>query len=244
MGRTASLKKLIINCEHWIDDAIILYAEHFRGYVFNRFQSKTFIANNTLNLTEYKPMTMSKEDIKQKYGILTKKNIIYMGRIQRRRHLEHLVQAFHMLNMQDVGLILVGSDNQGILKRIEGRNIYKLGPVYGEESLNLLSTSDVYCLPSSVGLSIVDAFYCGLPIVTEKVLHGPEIMYFKEAVNGFMVPEGDILQLAAKLRLLLTDDILRQRFSHAAKNEIMTTGHIDRMCEGFIKALQYVCKKR
>jgi glycosyltransferase involved in cell wall biosynthesis len=244
MGPTAFFKKIIINGEHWIDDGIILYAEQFREYVFRRFQSKTFVANNTLNLTEYKPAAVSREEIKQKYGIATRKNIVYMGRIQPRRHLEHLIQAYQMLDMEDIGLILVGTDDQGILSEFNGRNIYKLGPLFGEESLALLSASDVYCLPSSVGLSIVDAFYCGLPMVTENVVHGPEIMYLKEGVNGFMVPEGDILQLAAKLKLLLADDALRQRFSLAARQEIMTTGHIHRMCEGFLSALQYVCGQK
>jgi glycosyltransferase involved in cell wall biosynthesis len=97
----------------------------------------------------------------------------------------------------------------------------------------------VYCLPGAIGLSIVDAFYCGLPVVTENVVHGPEIMYLKDGVNGFITPVGDIPQLTAMLKMLLTDDVLRRRFSLAAKSEIMTNGHIDRMCEGFRDALNF-----
>lgn len=238
----AFIKKLVYNFEHWIDDAVILYAEQLRKYVFNRFQSKTFIANNTLNLAEYQPLSLSKEDVKRKYGIYTRKNIIYMGRMQRRKFLDHLILAFHTLDMKEVGLILVGPDNDGILKNVEGGNIYKIGPVYGEESLYLLSASDVYCMPGSIGLSIVDAFYCGLPVVTEDVVHGPEIIYLKDGINGYIIPKGNIPLLTAKLRLLLMDDALRERFSQAARKEIMTSGHIDRMCEGFRNALQYVCK--
>jgi glycosyltransferase involved in cell wall biosynthesis len=236
------IKNLAYNLEHWIDDAVILYAEHLGRYVWSRFQAKTFVANNTLNLTTYKFLRRPKEEVKYKYGIFTNKNIVCMGRMQRRKRIDDLIQAFRMLDMEDVGLILAGPDSEGILKRIEGRNIFKLGPVYGEESLDLLSASDVYCLPGAIGLSIVDAFYCGLPVLTENVLHGPEIMYLKDGINGFMIPKGDIPQLAVKLKVLLTDDALRERFSQAAKHEIMTSGHIDRMCEGFRNALQYVCK--
>lgn len=236
------IKILFCNFEHWIDDAVILYAEHLRKYVFKRFQSKTFVANNTLNLTTYKPICRAKEEVKRRYGISTNRNIICMGRMQRRKRIDDLVQAFRLLDMEDVGLILAGADSEGIMKRIEGRNIFKAGPVYGEESLDLLSVSDVYCLPGSIGLGIVDAFYCGLPVITENVIHGPEIMYLRDGINGFMVPKGDIAQLAAKLKMLLTDDALRARFSQAARNEIMTNGHIDRMCEGFRDALEYVCK--
>lgn len=236
------IKNLVYNIEHFMDDAIILYAEHQRKYVCNRFQRKIFVANNTLNLTTYKPFRRFNVDVKKKYGISTSKNIICMGRMQRRKRIDDLIQAFRMLNMEEVGLILVGPDSEGNLSNIEGENIFKLGPVYGEESLDLLSVSDVYCLPGSIGLSIVDAFYCGLPVVTENVMHGPEIMYLKDGINGYMIPEGDITQLAAKLKILLTDDALRAKFSQAARNEIMTNGHIERMCEGFRNALQYVCK--
>ena len=236
------IKSFVYNFEHWIDDAIILYAENLRKYICNRFQPKTFVANNTLNLTTYKPFRLLKEEVKGKYGIFTSKNIICMGRMQRRKRVDDLIQAFHLLNIDEVGLILAGPDSEGILGNIEGGNIFKLGPVYGEEGIDLLSVSDVYCLPGSIGLSIVDALYCGLPVVTENVIHGPEIMYLKDGINGFMIPKGDITQLAAKLKILLTDDPLREKFSQAAKNEILRSGHIDRMCEGFRNALQYVCK--
>jgi len=237
------IKTFVLNVlEHWVDDAIILYAEHLRKYVWNRFQSKTFVANNTLNLTIYKHLRRPREDVKAKYGIYTNKNIICMGRMQRRKRIDDLIQSFRMLNMEDVGLILVGPDSEGILANVNGENIFKLGAVYAEESLDLLSASDVYCLPGHLGLSIVDAFYCGLPVVTENVMHAPEIMYLKDGVNGFMIPKGDINQLAAKLKTLLRDDALREKFSNAARKEIMTNGHIERMCEGFLNALQSVCK--
>lgn len=236
-----SIKSFICNfIEHSIDDAIILYAEHLKKYVWKCFQSKTFIANNTLDLTSYKSQRCPKDDIKTKYGIFTSKNIICMGRMQERKRIGDLIQSFHLLNMEDVGLILVGPDNDGILRNIVGKNIFKLGPVYGDESLDILSAADLYCLPGAIGLSIVDAFYCGLPVVTENVLHGPEIMYLKNGINGFIVAKDNVNELAAKLKMLLIDDVLRDRFSQAARNEIMTNGHIDRMCEGFESALQHV----
>lgn len=234
------LKLLAWNFDHWLDDAIILYADDFRRYVYRGFRSKIFIANNTLNLTETLPPQGSREDIKRRYGILTGKIIVYLGRIQRRRHLDHLVQAFGLLHLDDVGLVLAGTDEEGILSQIQGPNIFKLGPLYGEEALDLLSSSDVYCLPGAIGLSIVDAFFCGLPVVTEAGLHGPEIMYLKDGINGFIVAQGDIAQLAERLKRLLTDDRLRGQFSQAARQEILTAGHIDRLCEGFRDALAFV----
>jgi glycosyltransferase involved in cell wall biosynthesis len=240
----ALIKNLVYSLEHKINDAMILYAEHLRVYVSRRAQSKTFVANNTLNLTMHKSPRLPKEDIKKKYGIYTKKNIICIGRIQQRKRIGDLLQAFRLCNIEEAGLILVGPDSDGILENIEGGRVFKLGSVYGDDSLDLLSISDVYCLPGAIGLGIVDAFYCGLPAVTEDVNHGPEIMYLKDGINGFIVPKGNIALLAEKLRILLTDDALRELFSKAARTEVTTTGHIDRMCEGFLNALQYVCKSK
>ena len=39
---------------------------------------------------------------------------------------------------------------------------------------------DVYCIPGAIGLSIVDAQFCGLPVVTEDVDHGPRNNVFKK----------------------------------------------------------------
>jgi len=152
-----------------------------------------------------------------------------------------MFRAFELLNRSDVGLILVGPDSDGILQNVHSDNIYKLGPIYGDEMLDLLSAADVFCLPGAIGLSIVDAFYCGLPIVTEDGDVSPEIMYLKDGINGFVVQRGNVHQLAAKIEILLDDDKLRETFSRAAKNEISTNGHIDNLCRGFTDALRYVC---
>jgi len=238
------LKRFAYNIEFWLSDALILYGEHLKKNVNSRFYYKTFIANNTLYFNEYVSKSLDKKKCFSKYNISTAKNIICIGRMQKRKRLENLFKAFELMNLRNVGLILVGPDDDGILNEIQGMHVYKLGPIYGDERLDLLSAAEVFCLPGAVGLSIVDAFYCGLPLVTEDGEVSPEIMYLKDGVNGFIVPRGDVKQLADKLQLLLEDDMLRERFSKEARNEISTNGHIDRMCKGFSDALRFACYKR
>ena len=239
----SGIKNLAYAAEQAMSDAIILYAEHLRKYVPNRFQKKIFIANNTLCLGDSGLPQVEKESILKKYAIKTPKNIICMGRIQKRKRIEALVEALVYLNRPDFGLILVGPDPEGLLNRIEGGNIFKLGPIYGEEKFALLSSADVYCLPGAVGLSIVDAFHCGLPLITEEGDESAEIMYLKNGVNGFVVPRGNIPEMAEKLRLLLDNDALRRQFSDAAKREMAENGNIDKLCAGFRDALFFVTGK-
>ncbi len=165
-----------------------------------------------------------------------------MGRMQKRKRLDVLGKALALMNRPDIGLILVGPDTEGILDEIEGSNIYKLGPIYGHKKFDLLSASDIYCLPGAVGLSIIDAFHCGLPFVTEEGDESAEIMYLRNGINGFVVQRGDIEELAQKLLLLIDNDALRKRFSEAAKKEIQENASIEKLCAGFRDALYYATR--
>ena len=236
----AIIKNLAYGTEHACCDAIVLYAEHLRKYVAHRFQNKTFVANNTLAITYPGLPAGSKESVLKSYNIRTRKNIICMGRLQKRKRVGQLLKALRAMNRSDVGLILVGPDPEGVLEHVDDPNVYKLGPIYGDQCFDLLSAADVYCLPGAVGLSIVDAFYCGLPFVTEEGDESAEIGYLKHGVNGFIVPRGDVSELARMLLLLLDDDKLRLRFSEAARKEAVTNASMDKMCQGFLLALKYV----
>jgi len=236
----APIKNFAYAVEQGICDAIILYAEHLKKYVPKCYHKKIFIANNTL-YNEYPGLSpgTTRESVLSQYGIKTKKNIICMGRMQKRKRIDILVEALNYTNRKDIGLILVGPDTDEILDNIEGANIYKLGPIYCDSRFDLLAAADVYALPGAVGLSIVDAFHCGLPFVTEEGDESPEIMYLKNGINGFMVSQGNIQELSEKLLFLIDDEEVRKRFSYEAKKEIQENGSMEKMCAGFREALYY-----
>jgi len=239
----AMLKNAAYGTEHALCDSIILYAEHLKKYVARRFHRKIFVANNTLALTYPGLPAGHKERVLNSFNIHTRKNIICMGRFQKRKRVDRLVDALQMMNRPDIGLILVGPDTEGVLENVSGPNIYKLGPIYDDQRFDLLSAADVYCLPGAVGLSIVDAFHCGLPFVTEEGDESAEIAYLKHGENGFVVPQRDVKELARKLLLLLDDDDLRSRFSDAARKEAAVNASIEQLCEGFASALRYATSR-
>ncbi len=235
------LKNAAYSIQQEMCDAIILYAEHLKKHIPGRVHRKIFIANNTLCLSyNGLPAGTSRSDVLAKYGITTKKNIICVGRMQKRKKLEDLFKAVSLMNRPEVGLILVGPDPDGVLNGMDGGNIFKPGPVYGDEKLDLISSADVYCLPGAVGLSIVDAFYCGLPFVTEEGGESAEIMYLKDGVNGYIVPKDDVKALKDKLLFLLDHEEVLRSFSLAARREIARNGNMDVFCKGFRDALFYV----
>lgn len=234
----AIVKNLAYATEHALCDAIILYAEHLKKYVARRFHRKVFIANNTLALT-CAGARFPREEVLRSHGIHTRSNIVCMGRFQKRKRIDQVIAALQLMNRPDIGLILVGPDPEGVLENVQGTNIFKLSPIYGDERLDLLSAADVYCLPGAVGLSIVDAFHCGLPFVTEDGDESAEIAYLRPGENGFVVPRGDVKELAHSLLLLLDDRELRARFSRAARREVSEHASIEGLCLGFVDALRY-----
>lgn len=234
------VSRMVHHFEHSLCEGIILYSEAQKKYLLRSHQRKSFIANNTLNLTEYVPGKDGKEKTLNRYNIFTQKNVVYSGSIDRRKRIFDLIKAFGLINNEGTGLIIIGPDNDHLLEGIYKSHprIFYLGPKYGKEALDILSASDVCCIPGAVGLGIVDSMFCGLPLVTEDVDHGPEIMYFKEGINGFMVPKGDIIALSEKLTLLLNNDELRERMGRNARNEILSRGHIESLCSGFLRCLK------
>ncbi|MCI4445306.1 MAG: glycosyltransferase family 4 protein [Candidatus Aminicenantes bacterium] len=239
-NKSDKLSRLAHHLEHALCHRIILYSDDLKRYLLKKHRKKVFVANNTLNLSDYVPVREKKEDILKRYHISTRKNIVYSGRIDPRKRIYDLLEAFELIEDNEVGLIIIGPDDLGILeeKYKKSPRIFYLGPLYGKEALDLLSASDVCCIPGAVGLGIVDSMYCGLPLVTEDVNHGPEIMYFKEGINGYMVKAGEVPALAEKLTLVLHHPELRDRLGQAARNEILSRGHINKLSEGFLACLK------
>ena len=234
----SKIKNYLYRLEFNLVDRILLYSTSLTELINKSNRHKVTVANNTL-ATNRKHFSLEELlEVRDKYGIGENTLIICVGRIQKYKRIPDLIAAFAQIRNPDVGLLLVGSDDEELLGALDDRRIHYLGAVYGEELEKLLSLSNIYCMPGAIGLSIVDAFQYGLPIVTEDVQHGPEIMYLKPDVNGFIVPVGNIKALSEKLELLAGDVALREHMSERALYEINTSGSIENMCGGFLDAIR------
>ena len=71
----------------------------------------------------------------------------------------------------------------------------------------LFRAARVLALPSEVegfGITLLEAMHCGVPVIASTRGGSPELV--RDAWNGFLVEPGDVDTLAARLRVLLTDD--------------------------------------
>ena len=94
----------------------------------------------------------------------------------------------------------------------------------------LLRDSNIFVLISDwegFPLTILEAMRAGLPIIASDVGGVSEAL--NDNNNGFLIPKGDVSELAAKLQILIDDRHLRNRMGEAGRLRFMQEFHFDSM---------------
>jgi glycosyltransferase involved in cell wall biosynthesis len=81
-----------------------------------------------------------------------------------------------------------------------------------------------------LGVSLLQAAACGLPIVAARAGGIPEVV--RPGVNGELVAPGEIHAIASHLQSLIADAPLRQRYGEAGRRLVVDEFSIDAMVEG------------
>jgi glycosyltransferase involved in cell wall biosynthesis len=166
---------------------------------------------------------------------------IFVGALQKVKFVPLLLEASQAIRkrVKEFHLIIVGGgpEEEGIRESVRGQAwIHFLGPRFGDEKSELLAIADVFLLPGSVGLAILDAFAAGLPMVTTELpIHCPELEYLEESRNGLMTAHHPERYAEAVAHL----------FAHPAKLEALREGasrsaekySIEKMVENFRRGI-------
>ncbi len=146
--------------------------------------------------------------------------ILFVGRHEPRKGLAVLLDAFASLP-PDVHLDLVGVEPGEIADgAAEGGSprIVAHGRIDDARLAALLHEADVLCAPSlkgeSFGLVLVEAMAAGIPVVASEIPGYREVL---DSRSGRLVPPGDAPALAAALREMLSDAVLRERLGGGAR---------------------------
>jgi glycosyltransferase involved in cell wall biosynthesis len=245
----SKLRHYLFNYAHILSDALILYSDKQTGCIIRGNRRKIFAANNTVNFEDYPEIKESKELIKAEFGIPFEKVVLFTGTMGidgERKKVDHLIRIFRELDRRDIGLVLVGGGMSDDRKaRLNPKNTRYLGQVHDSKNLQiskLFKAADIFVVPGHVGLGLNQAFYWGLPAITESGLQPPEIQYLKPGQNGFMVGENDLPGLKEKMLYLLDNDGVRAEFSRHAREDILREASIEGMFTGFRQAVEFVSR--
>lgn len=155
------------------------------------------------------------------------KLIGYFGRIKKYKSIEHLLQAFAIVinEYPDIKLIIIGDgDNRNNLQNLSkelkiDKNVEFTGFVDEATKVNLLQQMWFLVNTSSKegwGLTVIEANACKTPVIASNVPGLKDSV--KDGETGLLYEYGNIQELAAKIKLLVDDNSLRQKLSANAYN--------------------------
>ncbi|HBC46442.1 MAG TPA: glycosyltransferase family 1 protein [candidate division Zixibacteria bacterium] len=145
---------------------------------------------------------------------------LYTGRLVREKDIETLIQAYKILESRrvDFKLVFVGS---GPLKEELAAalpNAILAGFMKGDELSRAYASADLFVFPStteSFGNVVLEAQASGLPCIVAA--EGGVMDLVQDGQNGFLTQPKNVENLAAKMEILLTNEILRNSFSIKAQ---------------------------
>ena len=153
-------------------------------------------------------------------------NILFVGRMEPRKGLIHLLRAFRKLQRDGVRarLLLVGTGpgereaRRYVLTR-QLDDVEFLGRVSEAQKAQLFKTADIYVSPAtgreSFGIVLLEAMSAGAPIICSDI-HGYRGVVRRER-DGILVEPGNADALAAAIRRLIDDPELRAQLSRAGE---------------------------
>jgi len=171
-------------------------------------------------------------------------NILFVGRMEPRKGLIHLLRAFRKVQLDGIAarLLIVGTGpgereaRRYVLTR-QLTGVEFLGRVSEGEKRQLFRTADIFVSPAtgreSFGIVLLEAMSAGAPIVCSDI-HGYRGVVRRDR-DGLLVPPGDADGLAEALRRLIDDPELRARLSRAGieRSELFSWEHVGASVEEY-----------
>lgn len=179
---------------------------------------------NGIDISNYANLPARGNFFKKNNIDTSKRLILYLGRLNKTKGIDLLINAFSDLSnkFDKAFLVLVGPDDGYRSKLEELINISNLGDkvlltgfISSEEKLMAFVDSDCFVTPSFSGfpMTFLESLACGTPIITTNI--GDTLEWINNNV-GYVV-KYDRNQLADAIFRILSDESLRARFGDMGK---------------------------
>ena len=220
-------------------DKIVVPSEYLVR-VFAKFGYEAVAIFNIIDLDKFefrerttlRPVFLSNRNLEAHYGV------------------DDLLRAFANIQREIPGAVLtvVGDGSQrnaleSLATALHLANTTFTGRVEHDEINRHYSASDIYLNASKIDnqpLSILEAFACGLPIVTTNAGGIPDIV--TDEITGFLVPVGDFESLAKRALQLLAHQEIAPPMIQNARAECTRYGW-SVVCPQWLDVYQSVAKK-
>jgi glycosyltransferase involved in cell wall biosynthesis len=197
-----------------------------------------------------KPQPVHSEERQRLRGEITgngtKPIIVTVGRFARAKGYEDMIQAFKLLQQNEVKPVLLmvgtGSMVDSIKRQVENSRLSQSVILIGERTdvPQLLASSDVFASSShreGLPLAVLEAMMAGLPVVATSVGDIPNVV---TSDTGVLVPPHQPEQLAAALEDLLKNPEKRKAMGRAAQERAWNEYSVDAWMKKHIALYQEV----
>lgn len=148
-------------------------------------------------------------------------NILFVGRLEKRKGLDHLLKAYRQVKAEvpESRLIVVGPGTR-LRKKYEKhvrrsglKDVVFVGYTSYDELPRYYKTADIFCTPAtgreSFGIVLLEAMAVGTPVVATNIDGYAGVM--TQGKEGLLVPPKDDTELARALLSLMSDEPLRRQ---------------------------------
>jgi glycosyltransferase involved in cell wall biosynthesis len=222
-------------------DVICAVSNYIKQQIIRKFHvdpTRIKVLHNAVDTNFFKFDEVRAKMFREKLGIQNEPLLLYVGRIVPEKGLDKLIKAMPLIlsKFPTAKLLIIGpkGDFSGersqyfsyishMIKslKIENSVIY-LGSLPSHELVGAYSAADVCIVPSiwnePFGLVVLEAMACSKPVVAFNVGGIPEII--SNGVDGFLVPRGDVKELASKILFLLEHPEIRIEMGRNARKKV------------------------
>ncbi len=244
------IKRLVSTRVHWwfaYNDLSVKVVQEM-GYPAERITSVQN-AVDTLNL--HSEFLNLPDDVRKKIqvdlGLQSSQVCLFIGGMNPGKQISFLLESLHYIREQinDFEMIFVGSGVDALLVSDAAKHhpwIHYVEPKFASDKIPYFSLSKYVLMPYSAGLVLLDSFALETPLITiNSPLHGPEIGYLENGINGIMVaPPCDPKVFAEKVIDCLKDDHLHERLVENCQKSYQKysiEGMVENFSSGIEKAL-------
>ena len=149
--------------------------------------------------------------------------LLYVGRISREKDLDVLADAYRQLRKEGVPVQLFvvghGPYSEALAKSLP--DAFFTGYLKGAELATAYASADIFVFPSTTdtfGNVILEAQASGLPVVVSDS-GGPKELVAHKA-NGLITRSHNVEDFTDAIRVLVTDQRLRERMANSARNSV------------------------
>ncbi len=203
------------------------------------------IIPNGIDLGKYKNRSPSKPPSDTK-------TIFYIGRLEKRKGVRYLLDAFDLLTRSDPRYQLIiagdGPEKNKLKEYVAENNISHvrfLGFVNDEYKRQLFWDSDVFCSPAihgeSFGIVLLEAMAAGCPVVAANNPGYASVMTKTGAIS--LVNPRDSLEFARRLSIMANDRPIRETWQKWAAAEAEKYSY-ERIVDQYIKLYTAAYKKK